>query len=188
MAQIALQMRRSQFSINPMFTRLLIIFALFTCSIVRAADSTPSEASIKQLLELTQAHKLIDSTIAQMDGFMKQMMQQATQGQKVSPQIQKDIDKRQSEAMATMKELLDWNKLEPMYVRVYQKSLTQQDVDGMIAFYKTTSGQAVISKMPVIMQNTFGEMQQMMAPLMQRMRQDQQAVAAEVKAESEKKS
>jgi hypothetical protein len=169
-----------------MLTRLLIIFA-FSCSIARAADSTPSEASIKQLLEVTQAHKLIDSTLAQMDGFMKQTMQQATQGQKVSPQIQKDIEKRQSEALAMSKELLDWNKLEPMYVRIYQKSLTQQDVDGMIAFYRTASGQAVISKMPLIMQNTIGEMQQMMAPVIQRMRQDQQDIAAEVKAESEKK-
>jgi hypothetical protein len=41
--------------------------------------------------------------------------------------------------------------------------------------------------MPVVLQNTLNEMQQMMAPMMQRMRQDQQAVLAEIKAESEKK-
>jgi uncharacterized protein len=170
-----------------MFTRLIVIFALST-SIVCAADSPPTEASIKQLLELTNAHKLIDSTAAQMQAFMSQMMQQATQGRKISPEIQKDIDKRQSESMGIMKEMLDWNKLEPMYVRIYQKSLTQQDVDGMIGFYKTASGQALINKMPVIMQNTLSEMQQVMAPLMQRMRQDQAVIAARVKAESDKKS
>jgi len=179
-----------------MFTRLLIILAL-SCPIVFAADppspssgsagTAPSDASIKQLLEVTQTHKMLDSTMAQMNAFMTQMMQQATQGQKITPQIQKDIDKRQSEMMANLKELLDWNKLEPMYVRIYQKSFTQQEVDGMIGFYKTSSGQALINKMPVVLQNTLNEMQQMMAPMMQRMRQDQQAVLAEIKAESEKK-
>ncbi len=72
-------------------------------------------------------------------------------------------------------------------MRIYQKSFTQQEVDGMIGFYKTSSGQALINKMPVVLQNTLNEMQQMMAPMMQRMRQDQQAVLAEIKAESEKK-
>jgi hypothetical protein len=121
-----------------------------------------------------------------MNGFMTQMMQQATQGQKITPQIQKDIEKRQSQMAADLKELLDWNKLEPMYTRIYQKSFTQQEVDGIIGFYKTTAGQAVINKMPVVLQNTLSEMQQMMDPMIQRMRQDQQAIVAEIQAEKEK--
>ena len=179
-----------------MFTRLLIILAL-SCPIVFAADplspgsgaagTAPSDASIKQLLDVTQTHKMLDSTIAQMNALMTRTMQQATQGQKITLLIQKDIDKRQSEMMATIREVLDWNKLEPMYVRIYQKSFTQQEVNGMIGFYKTSSGQALINKMPAVLQNTLNEMQQMMAPMMQRMRQDQQAVLAEIKAESEKK-
>lgn len=152
-----------------------------------AAGNPPSEASIKQLLEAAHARKLIDSVMAQMDTVMKQTIQQATQGQTVPPKVQKDIDKREGEMMAALKEMLDWNKLEPMYVRVYQKSFTQSEVDGMIAFYKTPAGQAVISKMPVVMQNTMNEMQQMMAPMMQRLQKMQQDVVAEMKAEKENK-
>lgn len=147
----------------------------------------PSEASIRQLLEVAQAHKLIDSVMAQMDGLMTQAIQQATQGQEVPPKVQKDIDKRQAEVVGLMKELLDWTKLEPMYVRIYQKSFSQQEVDGMIAFYKTPAGQAVIGKMPAVMQNTMDEMQQMMAPVMQKMQRVQQDVVAEMKAERQKK-
>jgi uncharacterized protein len=190
-----------------MLTRILIVLAL-CCPVIYAADppppgppptqsaparqadaagNPPSEASVKQLLEVMQAHKMLDATQAQMSAFMKQMMEQATQGQKITPQIQKDIDRRQSEMMSAFKEILDWNKLEPMYVRVYQKSFTQPELDGMIGFYKTTAGQAVINKMPVVMQNTMSEMQQMMQPMIQRMRQQQQEVVAEIKAENEKK-
>ena len=176
-----------------MLKRILIVLSV-SCSVAFAADppparssttgNVPTEASIKQLLEVGQAHKLIDSM---MDAFIKSTMQQATQGQHVTPKVQKDIDQRLAEMMAGTKEMLDWSKLEPLYVRVYQKSFSQQEVDGMTAFYKTPTGQAVLNKMPVVMQNTLNEMQQMMAPMIQRVKQAQQEIVAEIKAEQEKK-
>lgn len=152
-----------------------------------APSNPPSEASIKQLLEVAQARKLVDSIMMQMDNLMQQSMAQATKGQTVPPKVQKEIDKGRSEALAMMKDLLDWSKLEPLYVRVYQKSFSQQEVDGMVAFYKTPAGQAVIGKMPAVMQNTMDEMQQMMAPVMQKIQKMQQDVVAEMKAEGKNK-
>ncbi len=172
-----------------MTKRILMAVALL-CSVglctILAADNPPSEASIKQLLEVGQAHKLVDTMTVQMDGYMKQIMQQATQGQHITPEIQKGIDKREAEMMSMLKEVLDWNKLEPMYVRVYQKSFTQGEVDGLVAFYKTPIGQALLTKMPAVMQNTLNEMQQMMQPMMQRMQRMQQDVVAEIQAQKKK--
>lgn len=179
-----------------MFKRILLILIL--CATVSyAADSSspgpvatndmPSEVSIKQLLETAQVRKLLDSVMTQMDTMLQQTMKQATQGRKVPPKVQKDIDKREAEMMAILKEILDWGKLEPMHVRVYQKSFTQQEVDGMIAFYQTPAGHAVITKMPLVMQNTMNEMQEMMGPVIQKMQKMQQDVIAELKAEDGKK-
>ena|SRR5215469_4707682 len=174
-----------------MTKRIVTAVALF-CSVgfctIFAADNPPSEASIKQLLEVGQAHKLIDTMTAQMEGYMNQVMQQATQGERVTPEIQKHIDSFEAEITAALKEVLDWNKLEPMYVRVYQKSFTQGEVDGLIAFYKTPTGQALLTKMPVVMQNTLSEMQQMMQPMIQRMQRMQQDVVAEIQGQKKKKS
>jgi hypothetical protein len=179
-----------------MFKRILPLL-LLCGSIAFAADNAsptspapsnpPSEASVKQLLEVAQARKLIDSVMAQMDNLMQQSIAQATQGQKIPPKVQKDIDTRRGEMIAMMKELLDWTKLEPMYLRVYQKTFSQQEVDGMIAFYKTPAGQAVIGKMPAVMQNTIEEMQQLMGPVMQKMQKLQQDVVAGMKPESKNK-
>ena len=179
-----------------MFTRILLILVL--CGSVAygadnpspsatAAAPPPSEASVKQLLEVAQARKLIDSVMAQMDRLMQQTIAQAVQGQDVPAKVQKDIDKWQAEVFGFTKELLDWSKLEPMYVRIYQKSFSQEEVDGMIAFYKTPAGQAVIGKMPAVMQNTMDEMQQMMTPVLQKMQRMQQDLVAEMKAANQKK-
>jgi hypothetical protein len=177
-----------------MFARVLLTLTI-CASLVQAADnppaspapSVPTEASIKQLLEVAQAHKLVDSVIKQMDILMLQAIAQATKGQQVPDKVQKDIDQRRSEVASLMKELLDWKKLEPIYVRIYQKSFTQAEVDGMIAFYKTPAGQAMIGKMPAVMQSSIDEMQQSLGPVMEKIQRMQQEVAGEMKAETKPK-
>jgi hypothetical protein len=173
-----------------MIKRIAIVLAL-ACSIALpsgfAAEQRPTEASIKQLLEVMQVRKLLESTMAQMDALMKQAAQQVTQGQKITPEVQKQIDKGRAEAMSMMKEILDWNKLESIYVRIYQKSFNQQEIDSLIAMYKSPAGQMLLTKMPVVLENTMAEMQQMMQPVMQRIQRMQQDVVAQMQAERAKK-
>lgn len=173
-----------------MIKRILTVAAL-SCALTvwptAAADNPPSDASIKQLLEVVQARKLAEAMTAQMGAMMKQAMEQATHGEQVPPRVQQDIEKRQAEMMAAAKEVLDWSKMEPVYIRVYQKSFTQEEVDGLIAFYKTPAGQALVNKMPTVMQNAVKETQQLMQPLVQRLQKMQQEVIAEVQAEKGKK-
>jgi uncharacterized protein len=89
--------------------------------------------------------------------------------------------------MSMMKEILDWNKLEPMYVRIYQKSFNQQEIDSLIAMYKSPAGQMLLNKMPIVLENTMGEMQQLMQPVMQRIQRMQQDVVAQMQAERVRK-
>jgi hypothetical protein len=169
-----------------MLKRILVLLIVF-CVGAYAADNPPSEASIKQLLEVSHAHKILDATIGQLDGYMKQAMQQATQGRQVTPEVKKNIDKREAEMVSILKETLDWKKLEGMYVRVYQKTFTQSEVDSLIAMYQTPGGQTLLTKMPLVMQNTMTEMQDLMRPMMQRIQKMQQDVASEIQAEKTKK-
>src|SRR5256885_12572241 len=169
-----------------MMKRIAIVLAL-SCAIAPlnafATDQPPSEASIKQLLEVTQVRKLLESTMAQMDAVLKQATQQVTQGQEITPEVQKQIDKGRAESISMMKEILDWNKLEPMYVHIYQKSFNQQEIDSLIAMYKSPAGQMLLNKMPIVLQNSMGEMQQMMQPVMQRIQRMQRDVIAQLQAE-----
>jgi hypothetical protein len=181
-----------------MSRRILICLCLtIGCSIVLAEDppSTPtdaasaaaSEASLKELLEVAKARKVLDTMLEHVDQVMKQAMLEATGGKPVSAKVQKHIDKLEADLKALFKEECSWEKMEPIYLRIYQKSLTQQEVDGMIAFYKTPAGKAVMDKMPVILQNSIEEMKQMMGPMMQRLQRMQQEVRTEMKEEGKEK-
>jgi uncharacterized protein len=179
-----------------MFKRILFLLAMGGTAAFAADNPSPSpsatanppsEASIKQLLEVAQARKLVDSVMGQMDNLMQQAMAEATRGQRIPDKVQKEIDQGRAEMLAQMKDVLDWKKLEPMYVRIYQKTFTQQEIDGMIAFYKTPAGQAVMSKMPAAMQNTMDEMQQLMGPVMEKIQKTQHDVVDAMKAQGSKK-
>ena len=75
-----------------------------------------------------------------------------------------------------------WDKLEPMYFKVYRDTFTQEEVDGMLKFYKTAAGKAMITKMPMVMQRTMTEMQQMMGPIAQRLQKMETESIEELKA------
>ena len=170
-----------------MFKRILLLLTV-SCLAAQAADSIPSAASIDELLAVMNVQKMVDDMIPQVDGMMQGAMSTALKGHQLSPEEQKIIDRSRADAMAVMREELAWSKLEPLYVRIYQKSLTQDEVTGLIALYKTPAGQALINKMPVVMQNTMAEMQTMMAPMMERLQQSQQQLVAEIKSKAKPKS
>jgi uncharacterized protein len=146
--------------------RYSMLFAclLFAGSAI-ANDAPASDASIRELLKITDAHKMVDAMKIQIDTMVKASMQQATQGKAITPERQAVLDRMQTKMAAVVDEMLNWDTLEGVYLRTYRASFTQDELDGITAFYKTPAGQAMIKKLPLVMQNVMGEMQSMMKPM-----------------------
>ena len=146
----------------------VLLVALFGLS-AYAAETKPTEKSIRELLLVTDAQKLSESSMSQIDDFMKTAMQQGLKGRSLTEEQQKQLDRSMAKIVQLYKDEMSWTKLEPMVIRTYQDSFNQQEIDGMLAFYRSPAGQAVIRKMPVVMRNMMGEMQKLMGPMMQKM-------------------
>jgi hypothetical protein len=166
--------------------RLCVLALVIAGTPTFAADTRPSEASVRQLLAVTEARKLLDGMMMQLDGMMQNSMQQALKGQTITPGQQKILDGMQTKIVALLKQEMKWENLEAVYLRVYRDSFTQEEVDGMLAFYQTPSGKAVIRKMPVVMQKSMAEMQGRMGPLTEKLRGIQEETLAEIKAQAGK--
>ena len=115
---------------------------------------------------------------------MKNAMQQAMKGRTVTPKQQAVLDSIQAKTIVLVKEELDWESFEPLYIRLYRDHFTQQEIDGMIAFYQSPTGQALITKMPAIMQESVAEAQKRMTVLLPKLEKIQQDGLAELKAQS----
>ncbi|HTY98212.1 MAG TPA: DUF2059 domain-containing protein [Rhodocyclaceae bacterium] len=160
--------------------RCLLAFLLLCSTAAIAAPA--SEGSIRELLTVSRAGKLMDSLWGQFDTVTGNAIKMALGDKKPSPEEQQAIDRMVRRTTSLLKEEMSWQKLEPMYVRLYQDSFTEEEVQAMVAFYRTPAGQALIEKMPTLMQRAMLEVQTLMAAMMPKLQIVLQDFAAEMKA------
>ncbi len=159
-----------------------IFFAAVLSFSLESSAAPASDPSVEKLLELTQAGKMMDSAFAQMDGLMKATMKQVTNGKPLTVQDQAVMDKQQSRMVALLKTEFSWDKMKDAFAKIYRETFTQEEVDGLIAFYQSPVGQAFVKKQPQLMQQTMQVMQQRMGPLMQKIQKMAEETAKDMKA------
>ncbi len=170
-----------------MTKKVIVLLSILVFSTgAHAEDVKPSEASVRELLRVTESRQLLDSTMAQFDNIMKGGIEQAFKGQNLTAPEQKQIEDLRKKLIEVYKQDMNWESLEPIFIKVYRDSFTQQEVDGLTAFYRSPTGKAVIKKMPIVMQNTLGEMQKRMVSTMQKVMKIEQDSIAEMKAHNQK--
>ncbi|NJK92969.1 MAG: DUF2059 domain-containing protein [Blastochloris sp.] len=131
-------------------------------------------------MKVTEVEKTIDSVLGQMDSVMKSSMDMALQGQAMNADSKALQEKLQSRMATIIKEEMSWDKMKDFYIQVYAENFTQEEIDGMIAFYDSPIGKAVTAKMPQVTIKSMTQMQQRMGPLMERI----QKVTKEIVEES----
>lgn len=161
--------------------KLISLFTLVAfAGLAHAAP--PSVESIETLLELTHSEKMLDSIQSAMDQMMRKGMADATKGQTLTPAQQRVLEVLPGKAAQMMREEMNWSQLRPLYVQIYQESFTQEEVDGLVAFYKSPAGVALVNKMPVVVHKSMSVMQGRMGAMMQKMEKLRQEILDEAKA------
>ncbi len=120
---------------------------------VFAQDQPASEASVRELMAITNSKALMEQMYAQVDGLMESVMKDALAGKTLTPEQDKIAAEMRAKMVAVLREDMGWDDLEPHYLELYTSTFSQAEVDGMNAFYKSPAGQAVIGKMPQMMQS-----------------------------------
>lgn len=113
-----------------------------------------SKESVKELLKITKSEQLIDQMSEQMNMMMSSSIEQMTQGQNLTTKQELAIINYSQELTKIMQQDLTWAKLEPDIIKIYAEEFTQEEINGMLEFYKTPVGQSTINKMPIIMQKS----------------------------------
>jgi hypothetical protein len=133
--------------------KLLALVAVLAATPAFAQNQPASEASVRELMAITNAKSLLDQTYGQLDGVMERAMKEAMGGKTLTPEQDSLLAEMRTKMVALFREQMSWEKLEPEYLKLYMATFSQAEVDGMNAFYKSPGGQAVIAKMPQLMQS-----------------------------------
>ncbi|MGB0125504.1 MAG: DUF2059 domain-containing protein, partial [Silvibacterium sp.] len=88
---------------------------------------------------------------------MKQAMDQVDSGMtqqllgvKLTADQQKSYDELTKKAETIISNALSWDKLEPEYEKLYAAAYTEPQLDDILAFYKSPTGQVMVEKTPVL--------------------------------------
>ena len=163
--------------------KCFLVLALSLASLgAYAADEPASETSIRQLFEVMQTQKLLDSTMAQMDTMMQNSMKQAVGAKTLTPDEQAVMDDMRTKVVALIRDDMSWEILEPEFLDIYRSSFTEEEVVGMLDFYRSEPGQALITKMPIVMQRSMEMTQRRMATILPKLQQVEKEALEQLKA------
>ena len=159
---------------------ITLLASLIFASLAYCAPA--SQESIDRLLADAKVEQLLDTMLANVDQVMRRSMETSMQGHQLSPEQRQAVDGAAAKFIQVMREEMTWDKLRPLYVQIYQESFTQEEIDGLIAFYESPAGVAFVEKMPVVMQKSMSIMQSRMAAMMEKMKAAMKEAIAEPKA------
>ena len=117
---------------------------------------------------------------------MKASLQQATKEKPLSADEQAVLDPAAGQNGRRHEGGVKLEQNEGPICQAYREMFSQEEIDGLIAFYRTPVGQSLVSKQPELMKRTMTIMQQCLAPMMQRIQKMSEATALELqKAKAE---
>lgn len=156
----------------------LILIALLLLASPLALAAPASDAQVDRLLQVMRARQTLEAVVPQVETTQQQMVDQMLAGQPVTPDQRQRMDELLRKSRGRIKEVLAWDRMQPLYRDIYRQTFSAEDMDAMIAFYSSPAGQSLLDKMPALMQNTMTAMQQIIAPVLQGMQQDIAEAAA----------
>jgi hypothetical protein len=136
---------------------LLLSFGL----LISAAEDKITRPDIDELLTITRVQKMSENAIEQMKNMMAGVAKQTN----VSPEATEKGKAMQDKMFALIESEMSWDKMRAEYAKVYAEVFTPEEVKGLIAFYKSPSGQAFLDKQPILMQKTMEMAQKRMMDL-----------------------
>lgn len=132
------------------------------------AHAAASLESVDRLLQVMKVQSQLEAVYAQVLPTVQNAMRQSLGPKVDAAEAEHLFNVVLPRVNAVLRDELGWARLKPGFAQIYAETFTQQEVDGLIAFYEGPIGKALVAKTPQLTQRSFQMMQQRMGPAMQR--------------------
>ena len=148
---------------RSLFALLLCLLSAFAAAAQQPVSDQPaSKQDIERYLDAMHSREMIANMLKAMSKPMHQMIHE--QYLKDKDKLPADFEERMNKRTDEMMNSFPWDEMMDAMVPVYQKHFTKGDVDSLVAFYTSPTGQKVLREMPSIM----AESMQTVMPLVQK--------------------
>ncbi len=157
----------------------LLLTACLALSAFAAAAAPPSDQDIERLLTASRAQGMLDAILPQMEAMQRQQFEQITAGKNLNAEQKAEIERLHVRTSDILRRSLSWEEMRPLYIDVYKKTFSREDVRAMAKFYESPAGKSLLDKTPALMQNLMGAVQQKVLPLLEELKTELDTVAVE---------
>jgi hypothetical protein len=125
------------------------------------AQELTKEAKIERLLTVMNADNMIDQMFEQIKAMTAAQVPPGT-----SPEQVAQARQVQTKIMDLDKARISWEKMRPQYVKLYAETFSDEEISGMLAFYGSPAGRAMLEKMPALVTKIMGVAQAQMKDIL----------------------
>jgi hypothetical protein len=164
----------------------------FLASVASAKQNAGGPTATKEDVErVFQAMHLRDTMKTMMDAMVsqqRQLMHDQFAKTAATAKLPPDFEPKMNKLLDDMMKNFPFEEMIQVMTPVYQKHLTKNDTDAMVAFYSTPTGQKLIRELPAITQEAMQAaspiIQRQMASTMERVQQEVAQMMNDAKAKS----
>lgn len=140
-----------------------VIVAL--CTAAATADDTERRRELAgELLDALEMKTTLAASMETMKTMMtaqiQQMQKQLPAAAARGPEAQALQERMMERTMDLVSEELGWEKMRESYIDVYAETLTEEEMEGLITFFRSSVGKAFVKKQPELMQRAAAVTQQ----------------------------
>ncbi len=114
-----------------------------------SADAPATKEDIQKYLDVMHAREMMAQMIEAMSKPMHQMIHE--QYLKEKDRLPADFEARMNKMTDDTMKGFPWEEMLQSMVPVYQKHMTKGDIDAVVAFYSSPTGQKLLREMPAVM-------------------------------------
>ncbi len=149
-------------------------------------DAPATKEDIQRYMDVMHSHDMMQQMMDAMAKPMHQMVHQ--QFLKDKDKLPPDFEERLTRMMDDMLRDMPFDDMMQAMAPVYQKHLTRHDVNELVAFYSSPTGQKLLKEMPSIMADAMQAAMPILQNYMEKMQNRVQQETAEMLKQSSKKS
>ncbi|HEY6302164.1 MAG TPA: DUF2059 domain-containing protein [Terriglobales bacterium] len=172
--------------------RLLLTFGMvlvmsWTCVAQTSTDDSPAtKADVERYFQVVRSHDMMKKLMGSMTQSMHQMVHE--QYLKHQDELPADYESKMTAMMDDMFANMPMDEMMQAMVPAYQKHFTKGDMDNLVAFYSTPTGEKVLHELPAIMAESMQDMMPIMTKYMDTVKQTLLKKTEVMIAESKKAS
>ena len=152
--------------------RRLALACLLLCTALAAhADDASKLAKVEEYFKLAKLDRLAAQTMSMAASQINSSIMGNMMGVTFTADQKKQIDAVQAQVMQLLQKSLGWDALEPEYAKIYAAAYTEEELDGLLAFYRSPAGQAMVAKTPALMSQANTIVQAHMSTVMPQLQQ-----------------